>query len=797
MLRNYLLVALRALRRRPGTTALHVGGLAVGLACCFLAALYVHNELSYDRFHEGADRIYQPVEVRQFGGNTVQILSTSADGVEALRTEVPGVEAVTVTAPESGIVRRPGGEGFESEDVLFADSLFFDLFTFPLVRGDAATALDAPNQTVLTEALARRLFGDADPIGQPVELERSGWGVRDAEPLILTVTGIAVDPPGASSVRFELIVSGSTPVTSYARTGARLANGGPTFVRVRAAADSVDVMAILDRVAAAEAEGSGTSSANAGTRVVPLVERHLETTGQPLYLALFATVAGLVLLLACINYANLATAVALGRATEVGVRKAVGAGRGQLARQFLSEALLLACTAGALALGLVALALPAFNTLFGKQLTLEAAPLWLGLAGLGLVGVTGLVAGLYPAAVLARFRPAVVLKGNRVQGRGGTRVRQSLVVIQFAVTAVLLVGTAVVSQQLRYAQQRDLGFDGDQALILPLATPGLIAQREALKNEFGALPGVRRASLNSGGPGEVGMITELTPPSEGGAPEMVFSADADADYAEALGLDLAAGRWFRPGEPETNFVLNETAARKLGLISDDPSEAVGVTLGGFRGKVKEKTIVGVLEDFHFRHLRREIGSFAYFPLTKDASRFFLLLQLDRADLPGAYASVRQAWERLAPGYPFDGSFVSDHFAEGFREDRQLAQLFGIVASVAVLLALFGLVGLAAHATERRRREVGVRKVLGATAGSLVLLLTRDFVRLILIALAFALPLGALLARRWLEDFAYPAPLGIAPFALVGAALIGLAVLAVGVRTLRAAHADPVRALRHE
>jgi len=801
MLKNYLLVTLRALRRRPGTTALHVGGLAVGLACCFLAGLYVQDELRYDRFHDDAERIFQLSDVRTFGDRTISLLSTDAEGIEMLKSSVPGVEAVAVLEDEAAIVRRPGREGVDTESALFAEPGFFDVFTFPLLRGDAATALGAPDQAVLTTSFARTLFGDDDPMGRTIELERSGFGARDPEPLVLTVVGVAADPPGASSIQFDLLVSGATLVTGFGDPKPYFADGGPTYIRTRASSDTVAVKAALDELAeASSGPGFGT---RAGTSTRPLVDLHFAygdgLSGKPLYLTLFSAAAALVLLLACINYANLATAIALGRAREVGVRKAVGAGRRQLTAQFLIEAFVLALVAGVLAVGLVSLALPGVNAFFGKQIALGAVGPWLPIAALGIVGATALVAGLYPAFVLASFRPAAVLKGDRVQGRGGTRVRQALVVVQFAVTAVLLAGTAVVAEQLRYAQQRDLGFSGDQVVTLPLRTTTLIEQRDVLRQAMAALPSVQRASLTSGGPGDLVSIMQLEPPNadEGSPGVQAWLAHADTDYADALGLELAAGRWFHEGEPEMSVVLNETAARDLGLMTDDAITAVGQTLGGFRGETAERTVVGVLRDFHFAGLRREIAPLSFFPLTDEASRFFLTLRLDHADLPGALAAVRGTWERLAPEYPFEATFVDDRFAEQFREDRQLGQLFGVVAGITVVLALFGLLGLAAHATERRRKEVGVRKVLGATASNIVLLLTHDFARLVLIALVVAVPIAVVLAQRWLENFAYPVPLGATPFVLVGLGLLALALGTVSLHAHRAATDDPVAALRTE
>ncbi len=812
MLTAALRLALRRLARRPGTTALHVGGLAVGLACCFLAVLDVRDEQSYDRFHPAADRIFQLHEEHTFGDQTVSMLNTRGEGVEALRTRVPGVEAVAVIDGGGGVasVRRvDGGTALDLEDVVFAEPSFFQVFAFPLVSGDTRTALAEPNRVVLTETTARRLFGDADPVGRGVIVERTSFEGTPA-PLELEVAGVAADPPATSSITFTALVSGATPLTDPGGTASpALAHGGTTYVRLRTAGDTTAVQEALARIATSPEAAAHSFGEFSRIGTTPLTALHTQwhgadgMTGQPLYLVLFSAVAALILLLACINYANLATALSLRRGTEVGVRKAVGAGRGQLTRQFLTEALLLAALAGIAAAGLVAFALPAFNGFFGKGVGLTSVDAPLVGAALALTVLAGLIAGAYPAFVLARFRPAAVLKGQVASGRGGALLRQSLVVVQFAVTAVLLAGTAVVWGQLRYARTGDLGFDGDQALVLDLETPGIVAQRDVLKRAMEALPGVSHASLSTGVPGDFGMIFSLSPeetPDDPSDDVQTQFSQADAAYADALGLHLVAGRWLTDegpsGEPAPgalpvgDVVLNETAARRLGLMTTDAQTAVGRQLANYE-------VVGVVRDFNYTGLRAEIGPFAFMPFGEQVPHARLVLKLDGDDIPGALDAVRAAWTQTAPTYPFEARFVDERFAERMREDEQLGQLFGAFGGVAVVLACLGMLGLAAHAAERRTKEVGVRKVLGARVIGLVALLSAEFVRLVLIALAVATPVTVLLARRWLEGFAFRAPLSPLPFVAIALGVLALALAAVSVHAVRAATADPVRSLRYE
>ncbi|MEM6782356.1 MAG: ABC transporter permease [Bacteroidota bacterium] len=795
MTKNHLLVALRRLRRRPGTTALHVGGLAVGLLCCLLALLYVQDERAFDRHHEHAERIVQLAASRQIGDMNINMMSMDEDVVAALRSEVPTAEAVTVLDDGAGIARRPGGEGLRVDALAYADSAFFDVFTVPLVRGDVATAFRAPNEVILSESMAALLFGEADPMGEPLEVLRTGFRIDDDTPLALTVVGVTADPPATSTLEYELLISGLTPVTYRSGgSGAQLADGGPTFVRMRAEADTAALRASVAALLDTDTGGFGTF---AGARTIPLLDLHLEgRAGGVRFVVLFATIAALVLLLACINYANLATALSLRRATEVGVRKVLGAGQRQLTGQFFAEALLLAGAAALVALASLSVVLPSFNAFLGKAIGLGAFQPWLLATFAAVVLGAGLLAGAYPALTLARFRPAAVLKGDQVRGRGGRRIRQGLVVVQFATTAVLLGGAAVVAEQLRYAQTRNLGFAGDQTVLFDLNALGLAAEREALRVQLDALTATTATSLTSGVPGLVNTITMFAPTGqEFGSPDDIqtWMIETDESLADALGLHLVAGRWLRPDEADNSVILNETAARDLGLMTDDPAAALGQTANGR----EPSTVVGVLSDFHFADLRDDIGPLAVFGEDEVGYYNLLAVRLASDDLRGNLDALETAWAEAAPGIPFAPQFLDDRFAEQLTEDRTLAGLVGGVAVVAVLLALFGLLGLSAYAAEQRTKEIGVRKVLGARVGHLVGLLAKDFVALVGVALVVAVPVVVLLAQRWLEDFAYPAPIRPEVFVGLAVGMLFIAAATVSVHAFRAATADPVRTLRHE
>ena len=795
--------ALRRLARTPGTTSLHVGGLAVGVACCVFALLFIRDELGYDRFHDGAERIVEVHQTVTFGTQDHSWAELPPGGVEALRAGVPGLEALTQTDNQSGLVRSsPSSDGLDV-DVRFADASFFEVFAFPLVQGDAATSLADPNTTLLTASLARSLFGDADPMGRDVYLERTGFGTLGEERIALTVTGVAADPPSATSVTFDLVVSGQTPVTYIDTTAAALGETDRAYIRLATLADTSAVKTALAPLVEAANDGSMFHEIK-GITTPRLVDLRLGTSGdllegRRLFMALFAGVAALVLLLACANYANLATALALARATEIGVRKTLGAGRSQVARLFAAEALLLSLVAGAVALGLVLLLQDPFNDLFDKRVGLSGLSVQAWALVAALVVGTGLLAGAYPSTVLARFRPSAALAGA-VQGHRGSRVRQVLVVFQFAVTAVLLTATAVVFDQLRSSQTRDLGFEGDRVVTFDLNAERLRNLRVPLEEAIEAVPGVASASLASSVPGGSRMSVVVSPgatPDDGSDDLNVTMVTADADYHTTTGLRLASGVWVTDASDETDIVVNETAARALGLMTTDPAEAVGQTVAQNVGPASRSlTVVGVVRDFHYQDLHDEIRPLLVEPLRDTFNMLTLSVQLADADA-SALAGVEAAWGRVAPDYAFDPVFLDDLFARQVREDLRMGQLFGAFGLVAIILACFGVFGLAAHAAERRTKEVGIRKVLGASVAGLVARLSSEFARLVAIALVIALPITALLAQRWLEGFAYPAPLRPGPFLVVAVGVLALALITAGVHAVRAATADPVRALRSE
>ncbi len=839
MLKNYLKITLRSLRRRKGYAALNIAGLAVGMACCVLIGLYVRHELSYDRFHANADRLYRVAQTKPMGA----MAGTGAALGPALAEDFPQIEAamrfirndkrVAVEHPETGEVRR-----FEEEGFVYADPAVLEAFPFPLVQGDAASALARPGTVILTEETARRYFGDADPMGRTLRLEGGG------EPFPLTVAGVVEDVPNASHLSFDLLTGYDTfkaeqgiPVeqqfTSYWWPW------GWTYVLLEDGADAEALEALL----------GGFAERRRGDRTFvpflqPITRIHLysdlsgewEANGSAQVVGVFAAIALFVLLLAGVNFVNLATARAAERAREVGVRKAVGAGRGQVARQFLGEALLLTGVALALALVIARAGLPAFNALAGTSLSLPyGAPVFWG-ALLGVFLLVGLGAGGYPALVLSGFDPARVLKGS-ASGRsaaGGARLRKGLVVFQFTVSVALIAATAVAFQQLQYLRAAPLGFDEARVAALDLkATAPARPLKEALLRQ----PGIEAVSFASQRPGfganaEVPFETEEDrsyTPSDQIAPEDESAANrtryqnVSAGYFSLMDIPVLAGREFSDARPADlgemlrdeehagpffrgrAKILNRAAVEALGWT---PEEVIGKTFrmytseGGTLYMDTQGPIIGVVENVHTSSMREEIVPMVYEPAGVPGSNGtyglnYALVKLAPGSAAGAMDALEAAWDAVVPEVPFEASFLDEALDNRYEREQRLGQVFAVFALVAIFVACLGLFGLAAYTAQQRTKEIGIRKALGASAASIVGLLSKDFLGLVAVAVVLAAPVAYLGMSRWLEGFAYRIALGPGVFLAAGAAALLIALLTVSYQALKAARTDPTKALRSE
>ena len=794
MWKNHLTIALRNLRRQRGYAALNIVGLSVGLACCALLALFVRGELSYDRFHENTGRIFR---IESDWGD-FSVPSTNWRFVEAFRTDFPQVQVATLLRDDGAV--RAGERLFREDNLLYASPSFFSVFSFELARGNARTALTEPNTLVLTRAAATKYFGDEDPVGKTLRL----YGQTD-----FTVTGVLANPPGPTHIPLNFVLSWSTLGAEWEQAQTFGRNSVYTYLLLPRGMTGASVQAALPQVLERHA-GENWNGADLSLRAIEDVhlyshrEMELSPNGNPAYVVLFSAVAVFILLLACVNFVNLATARSLERAKEVGVRKSVGADRSQLARQFLAESTVLAVFGLLGAVVLMAIALPPLTTFVGRPLLTDGRMTAFALAvGLALTLLVGVGGGLYPALALSRFRPTEVLRGRFATSGRGVRLRQALVVFQFAVSVVLLVGTLVVYTQLRHLRDAQLGFD--QAQIVALNGPGAPReQRLAFFEALRAQPSIEGVSSTSEHiPAEllsgwgISVPGADIPEDEQEAATSSRAAFVSPGFFEVMGVKFVAGRDFEPGSvvDSGGVILNAAGARllmaQMPARYTSPETLVGERIGG---RDTSFTVIGVVEDFNFASLHAEVQPTGFY-LSEGNATYLVRTRPGAAD--AALAAVRQAWTATFPEAPLEYRFASEAFDAAYRNEEQLGQLFMLFSGLAVLVACLGLLGLASYAAEQRRKEIGVRKVLGASVASLVALLSRDFARLVLIAIVVATPAAYYGASRWLEGFTYRAPLGPGVFAIAGVLALAVALTTVSFQAFRAAAAAPIKALRSE
>lgn len=793
---HHVKLAVRGAIRRKGYTSINLIGLSVGIACFILIALFVRDELSFDQFHDDSDRIYRVVVDR-----------TDAQGVETRRILTPGAlaEALVQEVPEivdatrihrsfwgKVLLSNAQNESYYGDNFLYADDAFFDVFSFPFVRGDAGSALKSPTSIVLTQTLAQRFFGDSEPIGMTLVLN-GGRSVR--------VTGVIEDIPAQSHLRFDFVfpTMGVRPQWATDWTSGQM----HTYVVLQRDAPVKQVLGKIQDVKKRHYQG-GDEVTYAMQPLTGINGVHLTPTmdefapgGSKKDLEVLGLVAIFIVLIAGINYVNLATARSAVRAREMGIRKVVGAKRRTLVNQFLVESILASAAAGVLAVGLLASVLPWFNVLMQKNLALSVvlSPTVMGLIGITVL-VFGLGAGLYPAFYLSAFRPSAVLRKQVAIGRRTVDLRRVLVVTQFALSAFLIIGMFVAQRQMDFVRNAKLGFDKDQVLVIRNfdQTPNRDANF-VVRRSLEAIPGVVKAGgfLES----IIGVRGELSPgvtmklKGSNRLPIASMTQLVDDGYMEVLGLEWIEGRNFSPEFPSdlsSGVILNETAAKRLGILG----AAVGRQIVTHTGA--EKTVIGVVKDFHASSLHHEITPFMFHYLPWAAGA---VLKLSGGDVQKTLAQIDETWSRFVPEEPMDYSFLDDEVDQLYQSEQNFRTLFSMMSVVALIVACLGLFGLAAFTAERRKKELGIRKTLGATGPNLIALLSKDFLMLVIIANIISWPVAYLAMRKWLENFAYHTSIDAAVFALAGLIAVAVAAGTVSYQALKAVTTNPVESLRLE
>ena len=791
MLRSYFITAIRNLVKHRFYTLINVLGLAIGMTCCLLIFLYVQHELSYDQFHEKKDRIYRVVTDIKTPTETLNSWSTSAPMAAYMKADFPEVEDM-VRFDDAGLLIQRGEQTFQEDESMFVDSTFFRVFDFPLLQGNPNTALVAPFSIVLTEDAAQRYFDDEDPLGQRLRME----GEYD-----LTVTGVMQNVPENSNFTFDILLSLSTRLEKLYPDRAEQWDsfGYGSYVLLAEGANpstlESKLPAFLNNYVSEEDRDAYTLFLEPLTEVY-FSDRGAPQTGSLTNVKIFSIIAAFILLIAGINFTNLATARATERAKEVGIRKVVGAVRGQLVGQFLCESLLLSLLAFALALLAGELLLPAFSQLSGKMVATSILqntyylPLFLSVAL-----VVGLLAGLYPALVLSGFRSVAILKGRFSSSRRGVVLRQALVVAQFAISIMLIAGTAVVYTQLDYMRNQALGFKQDQMLVIDFRYDDAVQEKiETFKQQLGDNPNVRSVSASSSVPGEGnnGAFSEMENPAGDMQASNVNLFYVDHDFLEQYEMPLAAGRAFsRDFATDTAaLIVNEALVRSYGYASPEAIIGKRFSQWGVEGE-----IVGVVKDYHFRSLQQVIE-----PMTirlEPSRARFISLNLRGDDIPATVSALKQQWQTLAPQRPFNYFFLDEAFDEQYRAEVRFGQLFIYFAGLAIFIACLGLLGLISYTIVQRTQEIGIRKVLGASESSIVRLLSQNFLKLVLVAFVVAVPLAWYALDQWLADFAYRVAMPWWIFALAGLLATVIAMLTVSVQSVRAATANPVDSLRSE
>jgi ABC-type antimicrobial peptide transport system permease subunit len=787
MFKNYLKIALRGILKHKAYSFINISGLAIGMASSILILLWVRHELSYDRWHKHAEQIYR---ITMSSGDFKAAVAPAAltPGFQSVMPVIKNT--VRLSGPRT-VLLSVGDRKFEENRIFYADSTFLNVFSFPLVQGDARTALQRPDGILITRDMATKYFGTENPIGKLIRKDNNSDAV---------VTGVLANIPSNSHLQFDFIIPLSAPEQRHDLETSLWNN----FIYYDYVQLDNHFLASPAAIAGLEHQmdevfKQHNQDIKIDIHLQPLTQIHLHSDlqidlsghGNIQYVNIFFIVALFILVVACINFMNLATARSARRAKEVGLRKVVGAVRGQLIGQFLGESLLISFFSLLIAILLVWLALPSFNELAGKTLTVN---LWDGRLLMVLLGIsvaTGLISGSYPALFLSGFQPVKVLKGN-LRGLGGNRLfRNALVVVQFVVSIVLLIGTAVIYNQLRYIRNRNLGYEKENLLYMTMKGE-MGNKRQALYNALVQDPATSQFTVTSDLPTNLfsGYVDVLWPGKDPRAQIIFNSMDVSESFIDIFKMKMLSGRAFSKAfkTDSTGYIVNETAARTMGMTS---SSAVGqqITFRGAKG-----TIVGVVADFNFKPIQRTIEPLV---LLLNKGGGVVVVRTKPGGTEAAIKSLGKISQQLEPAYPFTYSFVDQDLANQYKGEQQMGSIFNVFALLAVFISCLGLYGLSAYMAEQRTKELGVRKVLGASLFNIVRLLSVDFTRMIVIAMFIAIPLAWWAVNNWLESFAYHIHVGWGIFVLAAVAALLIAWITVSYESVKAGMANPVKSLRTE
>ncbi len=804
MFKNYLKISFRTLIKQKSYSFINIIGLGIGLTAFFLISLFVSYEFNYDSFHENGDRTYriiaQQPDNEYLGSNWYAITPTAM--AATLKEDFPDVEYATYFT-NTRTVLRTSTDAF-SEWGVAADGDFFDIFTYVWYAGNQETALVDPYSIILTQSMAQKLFGDENPINRTIEQVYPNGKITEK-----TVTGVVANPPENSHFDFSFIANDqTTPYYNYNLNEWSNTNVY-TFVQVRDGINEEDFAAKLDGFADTYISASeyyqDDLDALPNHALQPLEEIHLSSsnlnfnpssTGDIKFVRMFAIVAVIILLIACVNYMNLSTARALTRGKEVGVRKVIGAYKSNLIMQFLSEAVIVSFISIIAAILAVFVLLPFFGDLINRDLNTAALmswQFWTFVIAIGLV--VGVVSGSYPAFYLSGQKPITVLKGNLKSGSGNTFFRNTLVIGQFSVTVILLISAIVVFEQLNFLRTTDTGLKREQIVSIPNNDPELWDRFETVKTELIKQSGIEMVTASQANPIYMSSRTSGTvwEGQEEGEELPIYVSPVHFDFQEMFGIDLVSGTPFSKDtfkETEASYIVNEAAIHELGWGSDD---AIGKPFSVWGN---DGYIVGVAEDFNFLSLDQPIAPLVLMLAPQYDSRY-LLVKTNGENIQETMSKIEETLKTFSPGYPFSFSFLDESYENMYRDDIRMGELFNYFSIFALIIASLGLFGLATYIAERRTKEIGIRKVLGANLFQILTLLNKDFLKLVVVSFLIAGPIGWYLASTWLEDFAFRIELGPMVFIVAGVLTILVALFTVSYKSLRTGLANPVESLKNE
>jgi len=785
MLKNYLKVILRNIRKHKGYSFINITGLAIGMACCLLISIWVLDELSYDRFHTNAPQLYRVEEDQQYSGRVFHVTVTPHPLAPALIEEIPEILDATRYVWSGGLLFRYGEKAFFEYSIRAVDPSFFQMFTFPLIKGDKNRALESAYSIVINEDIAEKYFGMEDPLGKVITINNTHE---------FTVDGVIQSVPHNSILQFEVLIPYAF-LEKIGRTNLEFgSNSIGTYVQLRPNATMDQVNAKISGFIKAKVPDSATELV-----LKPLTRIHLHSywgyekdVGAIQYVYMFSIIALFVLLIACINFMNLSTARSSNRAKEVGMRKVVGALKSHLIRQFYGESVVFAFIALILAVIIVTVMLPIFSDFADKDLSWNVGGIVTILIGLtAITFFTGLVAGSYPALFLSAFQPVKVIRGALKSGAASSWFRKILVVVQFSLSILLVIGTVVVYQQLTYMKNKRLGWDKEHLVYIPLRDD-VRKVYDTLKTELVKDPHVLNVTASSQLPSNIGSNSSNFN-WEGKDPNfttLIGNNSVDFDFIETLKIEMKEGRSFSKeysSDASSGFVINEEVAKLMGRES-----VVGESCMFFG---REGTIIGVTRNWHYQPVRNEIEPLALY-IEPEWNRV-MLIRIPTGNISESIKSIETVWKRVIPTYPFEYYFLDENFDEMYRTEESIGTLLKYFTVLAVFVACLGLFGLASFTSEQRTKEIGIRKVLGANVSNITLLLCREFFLLVLVSNIIAWPVAYFLMKGWLQKYAYRTSLSVFIFvAAMGIALM-VAFLSVSFQAIRAATANPVDSLRYE